>query len=108
MLCVAMIAYPHTSSDIHHHGEESKSPLQRAPLSTTPDIVDTIIYAARGHGSVISEGGRTKQDLAPGDFAFIPAFTEHKEVNDGDEECFFVIVRSGRSPITENLSGWSK
>lgn len=72
------------------------------------DLADTIIYAVRGHGSVISEGGKTRQELAPGDFAFIPAFTEHKEVNDSDETCFFVICRSGRAPITENLPGWSK
>lgn len=70
--------------------------------------IDTIIYAIRGHGSVISEGGKTRQNLEPGDFAFIPAFTEHQEVNEGDEECFFVIVRSGKSPVTQNLSGWGK
>jgi quercetin dioxygenase-like cupin family protein len=56
---------------------------------------------------VVSNGGKTKQELHPGDFAFIPAYTEHKEVNDGDEEAFLVIVRSGKSPITQNLSGWS-
>lgn len=101
-----MIADPHTSSDIHHHGEESMR-LPNFFQKIKANLIDTIIYAVRGHGSVISEGGKTRQELAPGDFAFIPAFTEHKEVNDIDEECFFVIVRSGRAPITENLGKWS-
>jgi uncharacterized RmlC-like cupin family protein len=69
---------------------------------------DTIIYVVRGHGSIISEGGKTRQNLEPGDFAFIPPFTEHMEINGGDEEAFFVIIRSGRNPVTENLAGWSE
>ncbi len=47
---------------------------------------DTIVYAASGHGAVISDNGKTRQELLPGDFALIPAWTEHQEVNDGDEE----------------------
>ena len=47
---------------------------------------DTIVYAASGHGAVISDNGKTRQELAPGDFALIPAWTEHQEVNEGDEE----------------------
>lgn len=57
---------------------------------------------------MISNGGKTRQDLAPGDFALIPAFAEHQEINDGDEEVFWVIVRSGRVPIVKNLSGWGQ
>jgi len=41
---------------------------------------------------VISDNGKTRQELAPGDFALIPAWTEHQEVNEGDEE---VTVRPG-------------
>lgn len=86
-----MIAKPLSSSAVHHHGDQ-----------------DTIVYAASGHGTVVSEGGRKRQDLAPGDFALIPAFAEHQEVNDGDEDVKWIITRSGRSPIVENLGGWSK
>lgn len=88
--CVVMLAKPHTSSAIHHHGEQ-----------------DTIVYAASGYGAVVSEGGQKRQELSPGDFALIPAFAEHQEVNDGDEDVFWIITRSGRNPIVENLDGWN-
>jgi len=67
---------------------------------------DTIVYAVSGRGTVISEGGKKRQDLGPGDFALIPAFAEHQEANDGDEEVTWVIVRSGGTPFVENLEGW--
>ena len=84
-----MIARPHSSSAVHHHGDQ-----------------DTIIYAVRGRGAVVSEGGKKRQVLEPGDFALIPAQAEHQELNDGDEEVTWVITRSGRTPVVENLSGW--
>ena len=86
-----MIAAPHTSSGIHHHGTQ-----------------DTIIYAIRGRGTVISEGGAKRQNLNPGDFAIIPAGAEHQEVNEGDEEVEWVIVRGGREPDVQNVEGWGK
>lgn len=84
-----MIAKPHSSSAVHHHGSQ-----------------DTIVYALRGHGTLVSEGGMKRQNLAPGDFALIPAWAEHQEANDADEEVTWIITRSGRSPIVENLGGW--
>jgi hypothetical protein len=44
---------------------------------------DTIVYAAGGYGAVVSDDGKTRQELSPGDFALIPAWTEHQEVNVG-------------------------
>ncbi|KAK4900267.1 hypothetical protein LTR27_002491 [Elasticomyces elasticus] len=64
-----MIAHPHTASAVHHHGDQ-----------------DTIVFAFSGHGTVVSDGGKKKQVLAPGDFALIPAWAEHQEVNEGDED----------------------
>jgi len=64
-----MIAKPHSASAVHHHGEQ-----------------DTVVFAFGGHGAVVSEGGKKRQELAPGDFALIPAWAEHQEVNDGEEE----------------------
>lgn len=84
-----MLAKPHTASAIHHHGEQ-----------------DTVVYATSGRGAVISEGGNKRQELGPGDFALIPAFVEHQEVNDGDEDVVWIITRSGRGPIVENLEDW--
>lgn len=78
-LCASrMIAKPHTASAIHHHGDQ-----------------DTVVFAFAGYGAVVSEGGKTRQELAPGDFALIPAFTEHQEINDGEEDVVWCIVRSG-------------
>jgi uncharacterized RmlC-like cupin family protein len=50
-----MIAKPHTASAVHHHGEQ-----------------DTVVFAFSGHGTIVSEGGKKKQHLSPGDFALIP------------------------------------
>ncbi|KAF2270931.1 hypothetical protein CC78DRAFT_6328 [Lojkania enalia] len=85
-----MIAKPHTSSAVHHHGEE-----------------DTIVYAAKGHGAIVSgPNGCKRLELAPGDFALIPAYAEHQEVNDSDEDIMWIITRGGRNPIVHNLEGW--
>lgn len=87
---IVMIAQPHSSSGIHHHSTQ-----------------DTIIYAVKGHGAVISEGGKTKQALGPGDWALIPAGVEHQEVNEGDEEVIWAITRGGKTAAVENVNGWS-
>ncbi len=53
-----------------------------------------------------SFAGKKRQDLSPGDWAIIPAFAEHQEANDGDEEVVWVIVRGpGGTPVVENLGG---
>lgn len=46
-----MIAKPHTASAVHHHGEEN-----------------TIVFAFSGHGTIVSEGGKKRVDLAPGEY----------------------------------------
>jgi uncharacterized RmlC-like cupin family protein len=95
-----MRAEPRSASAIHHHG-----------------IQDTIVYAVSGHGSLVSSSGKTqdgpfgdlRQDLNPGDWALIPAYREHQEVNDSDEEVVWVIVRAPEGvPIVENLKGWGE
>ncbi|MCJ1443166.1 MAG: hypothetical protein MMC23_003664 [Stictis urceolatum] len=88
-----MIAKPHSASDIHHHGDQ-----------------DTIVYAVSGSGgSIESDGGKQRQKVDPGDWALIPAYAEHREVNDGDEDVTWVIVRApGGEPKVENLEGWGK
>jgi uncharacterized RmlC-like cupin family protein len=85
----SMLAKPHTASAVHHHGAQ-----------------DTIVYAVSGRGAVVSDGGETKVRLEPGDYALIPAFMEHQEVNDSDEDIVWTIVRSGRVPEVVNLTGW--
>lgn len=86
-----MLASPHSASAVHHHGSQ-----------------DTIVYAVRGRGAIVSEGGNKRQELKAGDWGLIPAFAEHQEVNDGDEEVEWVIVRGGREAEVVNLEGWGK
>ncbi|KAI1360891.1 RmlC-like cupin domain-containing protein [Xylaria arbuscula] len=89
-LCAtSMLARPHTASAVHHHGAQ-----------------DTIVYAVSGRGTIVSEGGGKRVDLEPGDYALIPAWMEHQEVNDGAEDVVWSIVRSGPSPEVVNLAGW--
>ena len=89
-LCATrMLARARSASAVHHHGAQ-----------------DTVVYAVSGRGSVVSEGGAKRVDLEPGDYALIPAYMEHQEVNDGDEDVVWVIVRSGRIPDVVNLTGW--
>lgn len=85
-----MRAQPHSSSAIHHHGKQ-----------------DTIVYAVSGTGSIVSENGKKRDVLKPGDWAIIPQCREHQEVNDGDEEVVWVICRApGGVPEVVNLTGW--
>ena len=49
-----------------------------------------------------------RQELEPGDFALIPAYAEHQEVNDSDEDVRWIIRRGGRSPVVHNLEDWGK
>lgn len=74
-----MIAKAHTASDIHHHADE-----------------DTVVFAFSGRGTIVSDGGKKKQVLEPGDYALIPAWAEHQEVNESDEDVVWCIVRNGR------------
>lgn len=69
-----------------------------------------IVYAVSGRGAIASldeNGEEQRQVLSAGDWALIPANREHKEVNDGDEEVVWVIVRApGGVPEVVNLTGW--
>ena len=72
-------------------------------------LADTIVYAAKGHGALVSgTNGSKRQELVPGDFALIPAYAEHQEVNDSDEDVVWIITRGGRNPVVQNLEAWSK
>ena len=86
-----MTAKPHTKSDIHHHGDQ-----------------DTVIYALRGSGSVVTDNGNTTTKLAPGDFCLIPAGVEHVEMNDTDDEVTWIIHRTGSKADVVNLNKWSE
>ncbi|KAL2151181.1 hypothetical protein VTH82DRAFT_6279 [Thermothelomyces myriococcoides] len=89
-----LIVKPNSSSSVRHHGEQ-----------------ETIIYAVSGKGAILSQPtGDDEQperhELEPGDFAFIPAWTEHQAVNDSEVDWHLLIIRSGSHPVEVNLTGW--
>jgi uncharacterized RmlC-like cupin family protein len=84
-----MTAAPHSSSGVHHHGSQ-----------------DTIVLALRGIGAIVTDAGKTKQYLSPGDWALIPGGCDHQEANEGDEEVVWAIIRGGNEPQVVNLDGW--
>jgi uncharacterized RmlC-like cupin family protein len=73
-------------------------------------FIDTIIYAASGRGVLVTNPGNEsnlkRNELSPGDFAFIPPWTEHQEVNDTDEDVVWILIRSGPEPVVVYLTDW--
>jgi mannose-6-phosphate isomerase-like protein (cupin superfamily) len=47
-----------------------------------------------------------KHQLGPGDFAFVPAWTEHCAENLSDLEARWVIFQGGASPVGAELQDW--
>ncbi|KAK1830134.1 RmlC-like cupin domain-containing protein [Podospora conica] len=113
-MCVTvLILKPSSSTTIRHNGEQ-----------------DAIIYATSGTGTLLSSppdnllppSSPTSQTstttssssekperhvLSQGDFAVIPAWTEHQIVNESDTaELHWIVTRSGPSPVEVNLTGW--
>ncbi|KAJ2999362.1 hypothetical protein NUW58_g25 [Xylaria curta] len=94
MCATVMRAKPHCSSAVHHHGEQ-----------------ETIIYAASGKGVLVTNTGGgedqlKRHELSAGDFALIPPWTEHQEINETDEDVVWILIRSGPEPIVVYLTGW--
>lgn len=45
-------------------------------------------------------------ELTPGDFAFVPAWTEHQAKNETDEDIVWLFIQSGSSPVGAYLRDW--
>ncbi|KAK4187499.1 RmlC-like cupin domain-containing protein [Podospora australis] len=97
MCASVLLIKPNSSSPIHHHGEQ-----------------ETILYVSSGKGVLL---GPPKDDdevaqaerraLEQGDFAFVPAWTEHQALNESNEQdLLLVVIRSGGSPVDVNLTTW--
>ena len=85
-----MIAQPHTTSSVHHHGNQ-----------------ETIIYVLGGNGQVRwGRHGERSETVRPGDFVFIPAHLPHQELNPTAETVTWVVIRSGPKPVVVNLPGF--
>ncbi|KAI3319357.1 cupin domain-containing protein [Xylariaceae sp. AK1471] len=71
---------------------------------------ETIIYASSGKGILVTNPSGEEQlkrlELSAGDFAFIPPWTEHQEINETDEDVVWILIRSGPEPVVVWLTGW--
>lgn len=74
-------------------------------------ILETIIYASSGKGILVTNPHEDtenlkRHELSAGDFAFIPPWTEHQEINETDEDVVWVLIRGGPHPVVVYLEGW--
>lgn len=71
---------------------------------------DTIVYMASGTGLLLVSPGAgqdvKRHNMAAGDFAFIPSWTEHQMLNESDQDTVWVITRSGPQPVKVGLTDW--
>ncbi|KAJ2905888.1 hypothetical protein MKZ38_003896 [Zalerion maritima] len=73
---------------------------------------DTILMAISGTGVLltlpdIEANEPTRNALAAGSFAFVPAWTEHQIINETDRDVRWTIVQSGPKPVVVDLDGWA-
>lgn len=47
-----------------------------------------------------------RHDLSTGDFAFVPAWTEHQAQNSSDEDVVWLVIQSGSHPVGADLIDW--
>ncbi|EGX91891.1 Cupin, RmlC-type [Cordyceps militaris CM01] len=73
-------------------------------------ILDAIIYAVSGTGVLLVNENfneeRRQHPLTAGDFAFVPAWTEHQIQNDTDTDLVMVVIQSGPRPVGAILTDW--
>jgi uncharacterized RmlC-like cupin family protein len=79
---------PGARTGIHHHGEQH-----------------TIVYVLSGTSYVRwGDRGEFNATLHAGDFAFVPAWLPHQEINPSNDTPFqWVVVRSTPEPVVVNL-----
>jgi hypothetical protein len=76
-------------------------------ISPAVDPVRAIRADIKGEGPSRDEEQPRRHPLSPGDFAFIPAWTEHQVVNEADEgDIVWVLVHSGGERMQVDLTGW--
>ncbi|KJZ75391.1 hypothetical protein HIM_05317 [Hirsutella minnesotensis 3608] len=95
-MCASVLTVrPHSSSPIRHNSEQ-----------------DAIIYAASGTARLlVKEGFEGKvytHELGQGDFAFVPAWTEHQVQNDTDNDVVWILTQSGSHPVGAILADWGE
>lgn len=87
------------------------SPFTSGTTSIDFLVSETIIYASSGKGVLVTNPNEDtdnlqRHELSAGDFAFVPPWTEHQEINETDEDVVWVLIRSGPQPVVVYLTGW--
>ncbi|KAG6042101.1 hypothetical protein E4U41_005649 [Claviceps citrina] len=98
---------------------ESERPPAEGPVTVRPAIVgksdkmsstDAILYVVSGSGTLtVNEGFEAelrKHDIGAGDFAFVPAWTEHQVSNPQAVDLVCVVIHGGPRPVGATLSDW--
>ncbi|KAI5458236.1 hypothetical protein BGZ63DRAFT_60610 [Mariannaea sp. PMI_226] len=93
-MCASMlIIRPKSVSTIRHNCEQ-----------------DAIIYTVSGSGILVVNEGLSMElknhDLSPGDFALLPAWTEHQFQNETDQDVVWLVMQGGSHPIGADLADW--
>ena len=90
------------SADLKVSGGQTEGMIRQNALASLTDGICAsrmIVFAFAGRGVVVSESGKKRQPLAPGDYALIPAYAEHQEVNDGGTRTWCgVLCEAGGNP----------
>lgn len=77
-----------------------------------PCPLDALIVSISGTGLLLTlpdiEANEPNRNvLEQGSFAFVPAWTEHRVVNETDEDMRWTILQSGSKPVIVELDGWA-
>ncbi|KAJ4004686.1 hypothetical protein NW766_011417 [Fusarium irregulare] len=96
---------------------EPTHPTVEGPVIERPAVVgkcdnmcvsETIIYTVSGKGTLIVNEAVNSElkhhELAPGDFAFVPAWVEHQIKNDSDQDFQLLMIQNGSTPIRADLT----
>ncbi|GAO17898.1 hypothetical protein UVI_02030050 [Ustilaginoidea virens] len=110
---------PATAHVVRAKELEPENPSVDGPVTVWPAVVgkcdkmsttDAIMYTVSGTGTLIVNEGFDAElrshDISPGDFAYVPAWTEHQMVNSQDVELVCVVVHGGPRPVGAILADW--
>ncbi|EPE08538.1 cupin domain-containing protein [Ophiostoma piceae UAMH 11346] len=117
-LCASVLTVkPQCETVVFHNGEQEAivyAVSGTAELATLPEDFDEYdenesLRTGSEAGSIRSRPEPAKHTIGAGDFAFIPAWTEHQVRNIEDEggaNVVWVVVRNAGEPTVVPLEGW--
>lgn len=76
-------------------------------ISPAVDPVKAIRADFKGEAPTREEEQPRRIELSPGDFVFVPAWTEHQAVNESNNvDLMWVVTRNGGEPLQVDLEAW--